>query len=581
MLCDDSAVASTVAAAPRTQSAFRDPVLVLPFAVAAGLGVGWLGVDAGASGARIAVDLALVWSFASAAVVALERSHWHRARTLFVVAAFALLAADLVWTRSDALWTVGFVLTALWVALLVHVMLTFPTGRAWSRTAWIVVACGYGVGLGGQLLRAILAADRRDVVGVGASERLVDAVARGQGIAAMVVFSAAAVLVAQRLRVLPPSARRSQGPVLVAAVVAVAVAVAWVASALVSGERLSSLEDAARASALLLPLGVIVGVAWTRLRRSGASELVVELRTEGAASLRERLARTLGDPSLELAYRLDDGRYVDSSGETTALPAGPDRALTPLTARGAEVAVLVHDPALLDEPALVESVRATAGLVLENERLAAEVRAQLAEVRASRSRIVSATDAERRRIERDLHDGAQQRLVSLSIALGLAASRGDASDSAALSRAQDEIEAAIAELRELARGIHPTLLRDEGLEEAVEALARRTPLPVSVEAAVGGRMPDAVELAAYFVVSEALTNVVKHAQASVATVRLERRGTTLHVSVADDGTGGASLVPGSGLAGLRDRLEALDARLLVDSHPGRGTTIRTELPCGS
>ena len=151
-----------------------------------------------------------------------------------------------------------------------------------------------------------------------------------------------------------------------------------------------------------------------------------------------------------------------------------------MTAGGEEVAALVHDPALLDEPALVESVRATAGLVLENERLAAEVRAQLAEVRASRGRIVAATDAERRRIERNLHDGAQQRLVTLSLALGLEASRADAAAAERSSRAQDEVEEAIAELRELARGIHPTLLRDEGLEAAVEALARRTPLPVTV-----------------------------------------------------------------------------------------------------
>jgi signal transduction histidine kinase len=252
-----------------------------------------------------------------------------------------------------------------------------------------------------------------------------------------------------------------------------------------------------------------------------------------------------------------------------------------VTVRGEEVAALVHDPALLDEPALVESVRATAGLVLENERLAAEVRAQLAEVRASRGRIVAAADAERRRIERNLHDGAQQRLVTLSLTLGLAASRDTAANSDALSRALDEVEEAIVELRELARGIHPTLLREEGLETAVEALARRTPLPVSVEGSVGDRLPDPVELAAYFVVSEALTNVVKHASASEATVRLGRKADTLRVVVEDDGVGGARAAADSGLAGLRDRLEALDAKLVIESEPGRGTTVLAEIPCGS
>ena len=194
--------------------------------------------------------------------------------------------------------------------------------------------------------------------------------------------------------------------------------------------------------------------------------------------MRARLARALGDPTLELAYRLADSRYVDAAVDTIELPRNGDRAVTALMAGGEEIAVLVHDPALLDEPGVVDSVRATAGLVLENERLAAEVRSQLAQVRASRGRIVAAADAERRRIERNLHDGAQQRLVALSMALGLEASRADAGVAGALSRAQDEIEQAIAELRVLARGIHPTLLRDEGLRAAVSSLARRSPVPV-------------------------------------------------------------------------------------------------------
>jgi signal transduction histidine kinase len=252
-----------------------------------------------------------------------------------------------------------------------------------------------------------------------------------------------------------------------------------------------------------------------------------------------------------------------------------------VTAGGEEVAALVHDPVLLDEPALVESVRATAGLVLENERLAAEVRSQLTEVRASRGRIVTAADAERRRIERNLHDGAQQRLVTLSVALGLEATRADAAASDVLSRAQDEVEQAIAELRELARGIHPTLLRDEGLDAAVQALARRATLPVTVHGATRGRLPDPVELAAYFVVSEALTNVVKHASATDATVLLERKPDSLRVTVSDDGIGGARVTAQSGLAGLRDRLEALDATLVIESPPGEGTTVSAEFPCGS
>jgi signal transduction histidine kinase len=295
----------------------------------------------------------------------------------------------------------------------------------------------------------------------------------------------------------------------------------------------------------------------------------------------ERLAGALGDPTLEIAYRLGDGLYVDPAGRPVELPRDPGRAVTAVTAGGEEVAVLVHDPALLDEPALVESVRATAALVLEIERLAAEVRSQLAEVRASRERIVSAADAERRRIERNLHDGAQQRLVTLSVALGLEASRVDSAAAAAdvLSRAQDEVEQAITELRDLARGIHPTLLRDEGLQIAVEALARRASIPVTVHGAVHDRLPDPIELAAYFVVSEALTNVAKHASPTEASVTLVQESGVLRVTVTDDGIGGARITTGAGLAGLRDRLDALDATLAIHSRPAQGTTVRAELPC--
>ena len=323
------------------------------------------------------------------------------------------------------------------------------------------------------------------------SKTAADAIDRAQALLGVGIGLAVLVLLVGRLRVVRGPARRAQAPLLVAAALTVPVTVLWLIWVSATGENAATLETIGRALWLLVPLGVVGGIVWSRLSRSEASELVVELQTEGATSLRDRLARALGDPTLELAYRLDDGRHVDATGRPIELPQSPDRAVTVVTARGEEVAALVHDPALLDEPALVESVRATAGLVLENERLAAEVRAQLAEVRASRARIVAATDAEQRRIERNLHDGAQQRLVTLSLTLGLAASRGDTADSDVLSRAQDEVEEAIAELRELARGIHPTLLRDEGLETAVEALARRTPLPVTVEGSAGDRLPDA------------------------------------------------------------------------------------------
>jgi signal transduction histidine kinase len=574
-------MSSTVVTSMQTRSVLRDPVLLVPAVVGAGLAVGWLGVDAGVSGSRVAADIALSWALVAASLIALERVRWHRARVLLAAAAFALLAADLQWASSRALWMFGFLLAALWVALLVQVVLTFPEGRPWSRAARVAIAAAYAAAIGGQLIRALVLPDSRDVVSLAPHQTVADAVVRAQGILGIAIALAVLFVLVGRVLVLRGPAQRAQAPLLVAACLAVLAAVLWLAAMTSTGESAPTFEMIGRAVSLLVPLGVVVGIGWSRLRRPEASDLVVELRTEGATSLRERLAKVLGDPTLDLAYRLADGRYVDAAGQPLELPQGPQRAITLLTAQGEEVAALVHDPALLDEPALVEAVRATAGLVLENERLAAEVRSQLAEVRASRTRIVAATDAARRRIERNLHDGAQQRLVTLSIALGLAASRDEAPGSVALARARDEVEEAIAELRELARGIHPTLLRDEGLEAAVESLARRTPLPVTLEGSVEGRLPDAVELAAYFLVSEALTNVAKHAAATVVAVRLEREAGMLRVAVTDDGVGGAHAAADSGLAGLRDRLEVLDATLVVESEPGGGTRISAEIPCGS
>jgi signal transduction histidine kinase len=571
---------AAVTKSPSSRNSLNDPVLVLPVAVAAGLAVGWLGASSDVSGARVAVDLALAWALVAASLVVLERPRWRRSRVLLCAAAFALLAADLQWASSDALWTLGFLLDALWLALLVQLVLTFPDGRPWSLTARVAIGGGYAAALGGQLVGSLVEPQPQNLLAVAASQNAADVVERAQGSLAIVVALTLGLLVARRLLVLQGPARRAQAPLLAAAALSVLTTIVWLVQVVAASEA-ATLDTANRVVLLLAPLGIAAGVIWSRLGWTDASDLVVELRTEGATSMRERLARTLGDPTLDIAYRLEDGRYVDASGQPLELPEGPARAVTVVTAGGEEVAALIHDPALLDEPALVESVRATAGLVLENERLAAEVRAQLAEVRASRTRLVAATDAERRRIERNLHDGAQQRLVALSVALGLAAARGDAAVSDVLSRAQDELEDAIGELRELARGIHPTLLREDGLEAAVAALARRTPIPVAVEGSVADRLPDAVELAAYFLVAEGLTNVVKHASASEATVSIERKVGTLRVAVADDGVGGARAAAESGLAGLRDRLEALDATLVVESEPGHGTTIRAEIPCVS
>jgi len=335
-----------------------------------------------------------------------------------------------------------------------------------------------------------------------------------------------------------------------------------------------------RANALLLPLAIFVGLAAIRRRRGPLGDLVVELDSARPGEVEGALARTLGDPSLELALWLPERRaFVDERGEpldTSNLPQG--RALTEIGARGEPIAALIHDERLLGQRPLLQAAGSAAHLALENTRLQAELRSQLAELRASRARIVEAGVAERRRLERDLHDGAQQRLLALGLALQML--RDGSSDKELLRQAEAELQTALRELRDLARGIHPTILSEQGLGPAVHSLADRAPVPVHVEA-IDERYPDAVETAAYFVLAEALTNVAKHAQARSAAVSLARVDGKLLIDVSDDGRGGAVVRAGGGLQGLADRVAAAGGTLSVVSESGAGTTLHVEVPCDS
>ena len=214
-------------------------------------------------------------------------------------------------------------------------------------------------------------------------------------------------------------------------------------------------------------------------------------------------------------------------------------------------------------------------------RRARALRERVDDLRHARQRIIAAADAERRRIERDLHDGAQQRMVSVAVTLGLAQARFENDPAGAaelIAQAREEAQLAVKELRELARGIHPAVLSDRGLAAALEALAARAPVPVEVTGVPEQGLAPAVEAAAYFVTAEALTNVAKYAHASEASVCLAVQDERLRLEVSDDGVGGADPATGSGLRGLRDRVDALDGRLEIDSPPGGGTTIVIEVP---
>jgi signal transduction histidine kinase len=342
--------------------------------------------------------------------------------------------------------------------------------------------------------------------------------------------------------------------------------------------------------AALIPFGLVpflflAGLARARMIVGGAvTELVARIGGPlGGGELRDALARALNDPSLELAYWLPESEcHVDPEGRKMEPPApGSGRATSYVTLDGERVAVLVHDPLLLDEPELIEAVGAAAALALEKERLDAELRAKIGELRESRARLLSIELAERGRLERDLHDGAQQRLVSLALDLRLA--RGAVREQPEqaerlLDGAAKELEHALGELRELARGIHPAILSDHGLGPALEVVTKRSPVPVKLSAPEE-RFPPPVEAAIYYVVSEALTNVAKYAQASSVTVEVARTEGRAVLAIADDGIGGADPEGGSGLRGLADRIAALDGELHVDSPPSGGTRIYADIPC--
>jgi signal transduction histidine kinase len=334
-----------------------------------------------------------------------------------------------------------------------------------------------------------------------------------------------------------------------------------------------------------VPLGFLVGLVRSRLAHAAVGELVIELgHTMAPGQLRGALARALGDPSLELAYRLPDSdTYVDIDGRRFELPAdGAAQAVTYVEREGRRIAAVVHDASLADNASLVEAACAAAGLALDNERLQADLRARLDDLQSSRARIVAAGDTERRRLERNLHDGAQQRLLSVSFALGLAESRLPTDPEGARAivvTARDELGQALEELRELARGIHPAVLTSRGLGVALKALAMAAPLPVDI-AVPPGRLPEPVEAAAYYLVAEAVANATKYAHARGVKVAMSRRDGHVAVIVIDDGVGGADPSAGSGLRGLADRVEALDGRFSVTSPPGGGTTIQASIPCG-
>jgi signal transduction histidine kinase len=549
-------------------------------------------------GLWIALNLVIGGGFVGVGLFAWYRRPDNRVGTLMVATGFAWFVSVFVRTEPPLLFSIGLLLSNLFVATAVHLLLSFPSGRLRDSKDRALVWFAYLVTTVGFLPWALTfdpAEKVADCPSCPENVFLIDANATFAatyvdflGVVGVIFLLGVLGRLVGRWRAATPPMRRVVTPVLAAGATLMAM-LALVVALDVVGASHDFVNDAYYAT--LIPFGLVpylfLGVlARARMLRGGAvGELVARIGGPlGGGELRDALARALNDPSLELAYWLPDSEcHVDPAGHRMEPPApGSGRATSYVTLEGERVAVLVHDPLLLDEPELIEAVGAAAALALERERLDAELRAKVGELHESRARLLSIELAERGRLERDLHDGAQQRLVSLALDLRLArgAVREDPEQAERLlDGAGKELEHALGELRELARGIHPAVLSDRGLDPAVEALALRAPLPVEIVERLGERVPKPVELAAYFVVSEALTNVAKYAQASRALVRVGRENGRVVVEVADDGVGGADPKRGSGLRGLADRVSALGGRLEVASGAGSGTTVTARIPC--
>jgi signal transduction histidine kinase len=541
---------------------------------------------------RILLTL-LALSFIGCGLVIWRRQPGNRVGALMIAfgsfRGLSALAFELAIDHGSSLAaTIGILLVDSSILLFVLLLVSFPDGRlAAAPDRWIAAAAAFSfiplefVWL--AFLPAEAPGEPTNVFLIWPSASTADAVDTAQRVLIVSSQTALAGLIAWRWWHASVPRRRILAPALVGSVALLMFTTIFVIDKLAE-ETPQWLIWGFFGTFIAIPIAMLVQMARARFSHLGISELLRSLQGDVTPEhLGGALARALHDPSLTVAFWLPEYEaYADADGQPVEIEPGPGRAVTPIERDGQRIAVLEHDDALLADPGLLDAVTAAAGFALENARLQAELRARLDELRSSRSRILEATQDERRRLERNLHDGAQQRLVALSLELGMLESRygADSEARARIAGLRTELIDSLAELRELARGLHPAVLTDHGLAVALESLVARASLPVQLELRVQDRLPAAQEVAAYYLVSESLTNVAKYAHASSVTVEVARTNGELVVEVVDDGCGGATDTKGSGLRGLADRVEALDGRLRVWSPQGGGTRVRAEIPCG-
>jgi signal transduction histidine kinase len=502
--------------------------------------------------------------YVGAGLVAWLRRPSSRLGLVMLLGGGAWLLAGLVNTQPPPLVAVGAMTRTLGLAVIVHMLLSFPTGRLRRAPERAVVAAGYAIC---TLVEApiwlfapagpLAVADRPEVVDAAITTQRV--------LGALLVVATTAILL-RRLRHASRAQRRVLAPlslygILVLLVVGVS-GILYRGGLTVSAIQLGLIA--------LVPVAFAVGASLGGFARTAhIADLGAWLGERDGArpALRQALADTLGDPSLLLLFRLPgDDVLVDERGTAVPAPAVDGaRGLVEIELGGEPVGAISYDAVLLDRPAEIREAGRVIALALDRERL-------IVALRASRSRLVAAADDERRRIARDLHDGLQSRLVLLAVQAATGVDAGSL---------RLEIDAAIDELRDLVDGVMPTQLIDRGLPAAVEDLADRLPQPLTLHV-VGfeERLPRSVETAAWFVVSEAIVNAVKHAGAAALEVTLVRADGHLLIEVTDDGPGGALIGGGGGLRGMDDRVAALGGRLGVRSGDD-GTRVQAVIPCGS
>ncbi len=529
------------------------------------------------------------WVYIATGVLAWLRRPSNRLGFLIVGGGFALLAGGLDVVGPPVLAAISQVLATLCLAVLVHVLHAFPSGRLRSRASRLTVLAGYFVCLVLQMPLYLFTVQGKpyDLLTVADRPGLANAGFWLQSGAGSVVMLVTTVILADRLRRTEPARRRILAPLYGYGILAV---LFIPLAPLVLNRWLGLSPEVVSGVQLIDFAGVPVAFTLSLLRGGfGRTAEIQELGAwlgtaeEGRSPLLAALTRALGDESLQLVFWLPDrGSYVDENGDPADLPTRSGRGSVEIGLGGRRIGAIGFDATLHADPELVRAAGRVVAIAVDHERMTAELRASQRALRQSRVRIVEAGDVARRRIARDLHDGLQVRLVLLAMQAQQVAKDLDtvAGSQDAVIALRVGIDAAAAELRDLVHAVMPAALIERGLCAATEDLVDHLPIPTRLEMTVAEHsLPPAVQHTAYFVVAEALTNALKHAQPSTLTVRLTRVDGHLQVEVADDGLGGAECGAGSGLRGLTDRVDTLGGRLDVYSPAGGGTRIIAELPC--